>query len=79
MPALKEMLMKQLALRLVSEIISVLERPQKLINSLFSLVSRLIRDAAHCTQTLMKSGVDQHDAWNQTAVIHLQAAKVSCC
>lgn len=26
----------------------------------------------------MRSGVDQHDAWNQTATIHLQAAKVRC-
>lgn len=40
--------------------------------------ARLIRDAAHHTQTLMRSGADQHDAWNQTAVIHLQAAKTHC-
>ncbi|XP_050017066.1 peroxisomal acyl-coenzyme A oxidase 2 isoform X2 [Alexandromys fortis] len=37
--------------------------------------TRLIKDAAHHTQTLMRSGVDQHDAWNQTATIHIQAAK----
>lgn len=72
MPALKETFMKQLALRQVSE------RPQQPISSLFSLVSRLIRDATQHTQTLMRSGVDQYDAWNQTSVIHLQAAKVSC-
>lgn len=77
MPALKETLMKPLALRQVSESISTLERPQQPFSSLFSLVSRLIRDAAHHTQTLMRSGLDQHDAWNQTAVRHLQAAKVS--
>nr|XP_034354854.1 peroxisomal acyl-coenzyme A oxidase 2 isoform X2 [Arvicanthis niloticus] len=40
--------------------------------------ARLIRDAAHSTQTLMRSGADQHDAWNQTAVIHLQTAKTHC-
>ncbi|GAB1298612.1 Peroxisomal acyl-coenzyme A oxidase 2 [Apodemus speciosus] len=40
--------------------------------------ARLIRDAAHHTQTLVRSGVDQHDAWNQTAVIHLAAAKAHC-
>lgn len=40
--------------------------------------ARLISDAAHHTQTLVRSGVDQHDAWNQTAVIHLQAAKAHC-
>ncbi|MEJ1276738.1 acyl-Coenzyme A oxidase 2 branched chain [Cricetulus griseus] len=40
--------------------------------------ARLIKDAVHHTQTLMRSGVDQHDAWNQTAVIHLQAAKAHC-
>lgn len=26
----------------------------------------------------MQSGADEHEAWNQTTVIHLQAAKVSC-
>lgn len=56
-----------------------LRDPNQPIESLFSLVCRLIRDAAHHTQTLMRSGADQHDAWNQTAVIHLQAAKVSSC
>ncbi|KAH0502812.1 Peroxisomal acyl-coenzyme A oxidase 2 [Microtus ochrogaster] len=40
--------------------------------------TRLIKDAAHHTQTLMRSGVDQHDAWNQTATIHVQAAKAHC-
>lgn len=40
--------------------------------------TRLIKDAAHHTQTLMRSGVDQYDAWNQTATIHLQAAKAHC-
>ncbi|OBS68328.1 hypothetical protein A6R68_03136 [Neotoma lepida] len=40
--------------------------------------ARLIKDAVHHTQTLMRSGIDQHDAWNQTAVIHLQAAKAHC-
>lgn len=40
--------------------------------------SRLIRDAAHHTQALIRSGVDQHVAWNQTAVMHLQAAKTHC-
>ncbi|KAL6084014.1 hypothetical protein STEG23_002533, partial [Scotinomys teguina] len=40
--------------------------------------TRLIKDAVHHTQTLMRSGIDQHDAWNQTTVIHLQAAKAHC-
>lgn len=40
--------------------------------------SRLIKDAAHHTQSLMRSGADQHEAWNRTAVIHLQAAKTHC-
>nr|BAE25794.1 unnamed protein product [Mus musculus] len=40
--------------------------------------ARLIRDATQHTQTLMRSGVDQYDAWNQTSVIHLQAAKAHC-
>ncbi|XP_008839418.1 peroxisomal acyl-coenzyme A oxidase 2 [Nannospalax galili] len=41
-------------------------------------VTRLIKDAVHNTQALTQSGVDQHNAWNQTTVIHLQAAKAHC-
>lgn len=32
----------------------------------------------HHLQALLQSGADRHEAWNQTTVIHLQAAKVSC-
>lgn len=39
---------------------------------------RLIKDSVHHLQTLQQSGADQYEAWNQTTVIHLQAAKVSC-
>lgn len=46
--------------------------------NLFSLAFRLIKDSVHHLQTLMQSGADRHEAWNQTTVIHLQAAKVSC-
>lgn len=46
--------------------------------NLFALVFRLIKDSVHHLQTLQQSGADRHDAWNQTTVIHLQAAKVSC-
>ncbi|XP_006917564.2 peroxisomal acyl-coenzyme A oxidase 2 [Pteropus alecto] len=36
---------------------------------------RLIKDSVHHLQTLLQSGADKHEAWNQTTVIHLQAAK----
>nr|KAF6473068.1 acyl-CoA oxidase 2 [Rousettus aegyptiacus] len=36
---------------------------------------RLIKDSVHQLQTLLQSGADKHEAWNQTTVIHLQAAK----
>ncbi|XP_045434955.1 peroxisomal acyl-coenzyme A oxidase 2 [Pipistrellus kuhlii] len=39
---------------------------------------RLIRDSAHQLQTQMQSGAEEHEAWNQTTVIHLQAAKAHC-
>uniref|UniRef100_A0A8C9ADH4 Acyl-coenzyme A oxidase n=1 Tax=Prolemur simus TaxID=1328070 RepID=A0A8C9ADH4_PROSS len=39
---------------------------------------RLIKDSVHQLQTLTQSGADQHEAWNQTTVIHLQAAKAHC-
>ncbi|XP_027814039.2 peroxisomal acyl-coenzyme A oxidase 2 [Ovis aries] len=36
---------------------------------------RLIKDSVHHLQTLRQAGADEHDAWNQTTVIHVQAAK----
>ncbi|KAL2803598.1 peroxisomal acyl-coenzyme A oxidase 2 [Daubentonia madagascariensis] len=42
------------------------------------VATRLIKDSVHHLQTLTQSGVDQHEAWNQTTVIHLQAAKAHC-
>uniref|UniRef100_A0A8D2DD69 Acyl-coenzyme A oxidase n=1 Tax=Sciurus vulgaris TaxID=55149 RepID=A0A8D2DD69_SCIVU len=40
--------------------------------------ARLTGDAAHHLQTLTQSGADQQEAWNQTAIIQLQAAKAHC-
>ncbi|XP_055270172.1 peroxisomal acyl-coenzyme A oxidase 2 isoform X3 [Moschus berezovskii] len=37
---------------------------------------RLIKDSVHHLETLRQAGADEYDAWNQTTVIHLQAAKV---
>uniref|UniRef100_A0A8C9A5C1 Acyl-coenzyme A oxidase n=1 Tax=Prolemur simus TaxID=1328070 RepID=A0A8C9A5C1_PROSS len=45
---------------------------------LYLQVARLIKDSVHQLQTLTQSGADQHEAWNQTTVIHLQAAKAHC-
>ncbi|XP_049632143.1 peroxisomal acyl-coenzyme A oxidase 2 isoform X2 [Suncus etruscus] len=42
------------------------------------VAARLIKDSVHHLQTLMQSGVDRQDAWNQTTIIHLQAAKAHC-
>ncbi|XP_053525552.1 peroxisomal acyl-coenzyme A oxidase 2 isoform X2 [Artibeus jamaicensis] len=39
---------------------------------------RLIKDSVHHLQTLLQSGADEHEAWNRTTVIHLQAAKAHC-
>ncbi|XP_008056715.1 peroxisomal acyl-coenzyme A oxidase 2 [Carlito syrichta] len=39
---------------------------------------RLIKDSVHHLQTLTQSGADQYEAWNQTTVIHLRAAKAHC-
>ncbi|XP_066207081.1 peroxisomal acyl-coenzyme A oxidase 2 isoform X2 [Saccopteryx leptura] len=39
---------------------------------------RLIKDSVHHLQVLLQSGADKHEAWNQTTVIHLQAAKAHC-
>lgn len=44
----------------------------------FPLAFRLIKDSVHHLQTLRQAGADEHDAWNQTTVIHIQATKVSC-
>lgn len=44
----------------------------------FPLAFRLIKDSVHHLQTLRQAGADEHDAWNQTTVIHVQATKVSC-
>ncbi|KAI6053721.1 peroxisomal acyl-coenzyme A oxidase 2 [Marmota monax] len=40
--------------------------------------ARLIEDSVHHLQTLTQSGADQQEAWNQTSVMHLQAAKAHC-
>ncbi|XP_050995626.1 peroxisomal acyl-coenzyme A oxidase 2 [Acomys russatus] len=53
-------------------------RPDVYTTAWAHVSARLIKDAVHHTQSLMRSGLDQHDAWNQTAVIHLQAAKAHC-
>ncbi|XP_027807116.2 peroxisomal acyl-coenzyme A oxidase 2 [Marmota flaviventris] len=40
--------------------------------------ARLIEDSVHHLRTLTQSGADQQEAWNQTSVMHLQAAKAHC-
>uniref|UniRef100_A0A9L0SVU5 Acyl-coenzyme A oxidase n=1 Tax=Equus caballus TaxID=9796 RepID=A0A9L0SVU5_HORSE len=45
---------------------------------LYLQMARLTKDSVHHIQTLMRSGADEHEAWNRTTVIHLQAAKAHC-
>ncbi|XP_020135995.2 peroxisomal acyl-coenzyme A oxidase 2 isoform X2 [Microcebus murinus] len=42
------------------------------------VATRLIKDSVYHLQTRTQSGQDQHEAWNQTTVTHLQAAKAHC-
>uniref|UniRef100_A0A8C3YVF9 Acyl-coenzyme A oxidase n=1 Tax=Catagonus wagneri TaxID=51154 RepID=A0A8C3YVF9_9CETA len=42
------------------------------------VVVRLIKDSVYHLQTLMQSGADMQEAWNQTILRHLQAAKAHC-
>ncbi|KAK2505462.1 hypothetical protein MC885_017698 [Smutsia gigantea] len=42
------------------------------------VAARLIKNSVHHLQTLMQSGADRHDAWNQTTILHLQATKAHC-
>ncbi|XP_032179694.1 peroxisomal acyl-coenzyme A oxidase 2 isoform X2 [Mustela erminea] len=42
------------------------------------VAARLIKYSAHHLETLIRSGVDWAEAWNQTTVIHLQTAKAHC-
>ncbi|KFO25224.1 peroxisomal acyl-coenzyme A oxidase 2 isoform X2 [Fukomys damarensis] len=42
------------------------------------MATRLIQDAVHHLQTLVQSGAEQHEAWDQTGAILLQAAKAHC-
>ncbi|XP_006892255.1 PREDICTED: peroxisomal acyl-coenzyme A oxidase 2 [Elephantulus edwardii] len=42
------------------------------------VAARLIKDSAHSLQTLMQSGLDEHEAWNRTTVQLVQAAKAHC-
>ncbi|XP_008258697.1 peroxisomal acyl-coenzyme A oxidase 2 isoform X1 [Oryctolagus cuniculus] len=42
------------------------------------VAARLTKDSVHHLQALRQSGADEHEAWNQTTIIHLQAAKAHC-
>ncbi|XP_057560535.1 peroxisomal acyl-coenzyme A oxidase 2 isoform X2 [Hippopotamus amphibius kiboko] len=50
-------------------------QPQLYTTAWAHVAVRLIKDSVHHLHTLMQSGADRHEAWNQTTVIHLQAAK----
>lgn len=53
-------------------------RPELYTTAWEHVAARLIKDSVHHLQTLMQAGVDRQDAWNQTTIIHLQAAKAHC-
>ncbi|KAM9185557.1 LOW QUALITY PROTEIN: peroxisomal acyl-coenzyme A oxidase 2, partial [Dugong dugon] len=42
------------------------------------MAARLIRDSVHHLQTLTQSGANRQEAWSQTTVLHVQAAKAHC-
>lgn len=42
------------------------------------VAARLIKDSSDHLETLRQSGADWDEAWSQTTVIHLQAAKAHC-
>ncbi|XP_030162971.1 peroxisomal acyl-coenzyme A oxidase 2 isoform X2 [Lynx canadensis] len=52
--------------------------PQLYTKAWAHVAARLIKDSAHHLQTLMQSGADRYEAWNQTTVMHVQAAKAHC-
>ncbi|XP_043741367.1 peroxisomal acyl-coenzyme A oxidase 2 isoform X2 [Cervus elaphus] len=50
-------------------------RPELYTAAWAHVAVRLIKDSVHHLQTLRQAGADEHDAWNQTTVIHIQATK----
>lgn len=50
-------------------------RPELYTTAWAHVAVRLIKDSVHHLQTLRQAGADEHDAWNQTTVIHIQATK----
>ncbi|XP_042535804.1 peroxisomal acyl-coenzyme A oxidase 2 [Dipodomys spectabilis] len=52
--------------------------PELYVTAWAHVATRLIKDAAQCVQTLIQSGADQQEAWNQTTIIQVQAAKAHC-
>ncbi|XP_037347699.1 peroxisomal acyl-coenzyme A oxidase 2 [Talpa occidentalis] len=53
-------------------------RPELYTTAWAHVAARLTKDSVHNLQTRMQSGVDRVESWNQTTVIHLQAAKAHC-
>ncbi|KAM6177272.1 peroxisomal acyl-coenzyme A oxidase 2 [Erethizon dorsatum] len=53
-------------------------RPELYTMAWAHMATRLIEGSVHHLQMLIQSGTDQHEAWNQTSVILLQAAKAHC-
>ncbi|XP_075406084.1 peroxisomal acyl-coenzyme A oxidase 2 [Tenrec ecaudatus] len=43
------------------------------------VATKLIKDSVHQLQTLMQSGMDRPEAWNQTTFQLLQATRAHCC
>ncbi|XP_002913577.1 peroxisomal acyl-coenzyme A oxidase 2 isoform X2 [Ailuropoda melanoleuca] len=42
------------------------------------VATRLVKDSVNHLETLMQSGADWDEAWNQTTILHLHAAKAHC-
>ncbi|XP_074054959.1 peroxisomal acyl-coenzyme A oxidase 2 [Macrotis lagotis] len=52
--------------------------PALYIEAYAHVAERLIRNSVHKLHDLTSSGIDQYVAWNQTAILHVQAAKAHC-
>ncbi|XP_008701385.2 peroxisomal acyl-coenzyme A oxidase 2 [Ursus maritimus] len=53
-------------------------RPKLYTMAWAHVATRLVKNSVNHLQTLMQSGADWDEAWNQTTVLHLQAAKAHC-
>ncbi|XP_023571481.1 peroxisomal acyl-coenzyme A oxidase 2 isoform X2 [Octodon degus] len=52
--------------------------PELYMQAWAHVAARLLESSVHHLQMLVQAGADEHEAWNQTSVLLLQAAKAHC-